>query len=383
MDRLGEMEAKSENSLTQRGPAAPAPLSWLFRMLEEGRRTAFFWSLQAVFWCGIGVMVFMMNSLFHSSADSIRGLVLLRISIGLGVTGCLREIYRRPGFRQLHGWSKTLLIVGFCLAFSLVEKPITLLLVHLNLPLLVTAELFQNSNSVVLRFITLLIWSGFYVAFHYIEGAHAMEQRALQAELAARENQLRHLQAQINPHFLFNALNTVIASKEDPKAVGEVTQLLADYLRFSLSESSDLVPLAREMDALESYLTLQRIRFGEKLVCQIQCETAARSVQVPPMMIQPLLENAFNYGAETSPMPLQVKLSARLADRFLNVTVANTGRWRTPDPRRSPGSGLRSLRQRLQLLIDADTSVETEESEGWVKVTIRIPLPDSTTSRTQ
>jgi LytS/YehU family sensor histidine kinase len=137
------------------------------------------------------------------------------------------------------------------------------------------------------------------------------------------------------------------------------------------------------MDALESYLTLQRIRFGERLVCQIQCETAARSVQVPPMMIQPLLENAFNYGAETSPMPLQVKLSARLADRFLNITVANTGRWLPPDPRRSPGSGLRSLRQRLQLLIDGHTSVETEESEGWVKVTIRIPLPDSVTSRTQ
>jgi hypothetical protein len=381
MNHSAAMEAKSENTPIQRGSAAPAPRSWLFRMLAEGRRTAFFWSLQVMFWCGIGVMVFLMNSFFHSSAENIRGLVLMRISIGLGVTGCLREIYRRPEFRNVHGWNKMLVIVGLCLAFSLVEKPITLLLMHLDLPLLGTAELFQNSNSVVLRFITLLIWSGFYVAFHYIEGAHALEQRTLQAELVARENQLRHLQAQINPHFLFNALNTVIASKEDPKAVGEVTQVLADYLRFSLSESSDLVPLAREMDALESYLTLQRIRFGEKLVCQIQCDTAARAVQVPPMMIQPLLENAFNYGAETSPMPLQVKLSAQLVDRFLNITVANTGRWLPPDHRRSPGSGLRSLKQRLQLLIDGDTSLETEESEGWVKVTIRIPLPGSITSK--
>ena len=108
------MEAKPENYLIQRGPAATAPVSWLFRMLAERRRTAFFWSLQLLFWCGIGVLVFLMNSFFHSSAENIRGLVLMRISIGLGVTGCLREIYRWPGFRQVNGWNKMLVIVCCC-----------------------------------------------------------------------------------------------------------------------------------------------------------------------------------------------------------------------------------------------------------------------------
>lgn len=382
MNHSAAMETKPENPLMPRGGFDTlAPQSWLFRMLAEGRRTWFFWCLQLLFWCGIGVLVLLMNSFLRPSHDSIRGLMLLRISFGLLMTGSLREIYRRPAMRQMKIWKKAAIALGSCLAFALMEKQVILLLAHLNLSLPGTEALFPNNQSVALRFITLLLWSGFYVAFHQLESAHALEQRALQAEVAARENQLRHLQAQMNPHFLFNALNTVLASKKDPEAVGEITQNLADYLRFSLRETDELEPLARELDALETYLTVQRIRFGEKLDCQIECETAARTVRVPPMMIQPLLENAFKYGAEIGPQPLQVILSAKLADGFLNVTVANTGRWVEPNHGRSTGIGIRSLRQRLQLLIGSDASVETDASDGWVRVTIRIPLPNRSISK--
>ncbi len=350
------------------------PASWLFRMLADGRRTTFFWVLQLLFWCGVGVLVFLMNSFFRSSPESIRGLVLLRMGLGLLMTCGLREIYRRPAARHAQGWEKVLGIVGPCLAFALLEKPITQLLVHLHLPLPGTEDLFQKGSPVVLRFMTLSLWSGFYVVFHQLEGAHALELRALRAEVTARENQLRHLQAQINPHFLFNALNTVLASKDDPEAVEEVTQGLSDYLRFSLRDTAPLEPLGREIDALETYLAVQRIRFREKLVFQIQCETAARAVKVPPMMIQPLLENAFHYGGKTSPMPLRVKLSATLEKNALIVTVANTGQWVSPGNQHSTGIGIRSLRQRLQLLIGETSAVTVNADGGWVSVTIHIPL---------
>jgi len=286
----------------------------------------------------------------------------------------LREIYRRPAARQARGLKKAFVIVGLCLAFALLEKPITQILVHLHLPLPGTEDFFQKGRPVVLRFITLLLWSGFYVVFHQLEGAHALELRALRAEVTARENQLRHLQAQINPHFLFNALNTVLASKDDPEAVEEVTQGLSDYLRFSLRDTAPLEPLGREIDALETYLAVQRIRFREKLVFQIQCETAARAVKVPPMMIQPLLENAFNYGGKTSSLPLHVKLSATLEPNALIVTVANTGQWVSPGNQHSTGIGIRSLRQRLQLLIGETSAVTVNADDGWVSVTIHIPL---------
>ena len=369
------MQEMSESPVIPRGEGGGlVPVSWFFRMLAEGRRTLFFWVLQLVFWCGIGVLVFLMNSFFRPSSESIWGLVLLRMAIGLLMTCGLREIYRRPAVRQAQGWGKALVIFSLCLAFALLEKPITQVLVDLHLPLPGTEDLFRKRSPVVLRFITLLVWSGFYLVFHQLEGAHALELRALQAEVAARENQLRHLQAQINPHFLFNALNTVLASKDDPKAVEEVTQGLSDYLRFSLRDTEPLEPLGREIDALETYLAVQRIRFREKLVFQIQCETAARAVKVPPMMIQPLLENAFNYGGKTSPLPLRVKLSATMKKNALIVTVANTGQWVMPGSQGSTGIGIRSLRQRLELLIGKTSSVTVDADDGWVSVTIRIPL---------
>jgi two-component system LytT family sensor kinase len=350
----------------------PTPASWFFRMLAESHRTMFFWCLQVTYWGGIGLVMFLIASIIRPSEPSASSFMMMRVVLGLLLSGGLREIYRLPVARQVRGSKKVLMVVGSCSALALIEWFINIQFT--NLPSTDVASLFHGSKAVALRFIMLLVWSGFYVVFHQLESAHALELRALRAEVAARENQLRHLQAQINPHFLFNALNTVLASKDDAEAVREVTQGLADYLRFSLRETAPLEPLGREIDALETYLTVQRIRFREKLVFQIQCETAARAVKVPPMMIQPLLENAFHYGGKTSPLPLRVKLNAILEKNALIVTVANTGQWVPTENQLSTGIGIRSLRQRLQLLIGETSSITISADEEWVSVTIHIPL---------
>jgi LytS/YehU family sensor histidine kinase len=204
------------------------------------------------------------------------------------------------------------------------------------------------------------------------EAAESVSRAAL-AEAAARHNELRRLEAQMNPHFLFNALNCVVAASRDHVAVERVTQDLADYLRFSLAPSQPLEPLSREIDALEKYLAIQQSRFGADLVCRISCEPEARRVLVPPMMIQPLLENAFHYGPQTSPMPLNVSVEASVRDGQLAVIVANSGSWVPPDPARSIGSGIQTLRKRLGLLLGPAASVEVVHEQGWVKIVIRLP----------
>ena len=204
------------------------------------------------------------------------------------------------------------------------------------------------------------------------EAAESVSRAAL-AEAAARHNELRHLEAQMNPHFLFNALNCVVAASRDHVAVERVTQDLADYLRFSLEPSQPLEPLSREIDALEKYLAIQQSRFGADLVCRISCEPEARRVLVPPMMIQPLLENAFHYGPQTSPMPLNVSVEASVCDGQLAVIVANSGSWVPPDPARSIGSGIQTLRKRLGLLLGTAATVEVVHEQGWVKIVIRLP----------
>jgi LytS/YehU family sensor histidine kinase len=98
---------------------------------------------------------------------------------------------------------------------------------------------------------------------------------------------------------------------------------------------------------------------------------------VPPMLIQPLLENALNYGSQTSSMPLRVSITAKVVDDRLEVVVANSGRWVTPDTTRSPSTGIRSLRKRLALLVDesatVDTVIDPDLDGGWVRVVIRMP----------
>jgi LytS/YehU family sensor histidine kinase len=98
---------------------------------------------------------------------------------------------------------------------------------------------------------------------------------------------------------------------------------------------------------------------------------------VPPMLIQPLLENALNYGSQTSSMPLRVSITAKVVDDRLEVVVANSGRWVPPDKARSPSTGIRSLRKRLALLIDdaatVDTVIDPDRDGGWVGVVVRMP----------
>ena len=151
------------------------------------------------------------------------------------------------------------------------------------------------SAPVLTRQVITLLWCAIYFGLEVNDNRVRAERKAAEnvsraalAEAAARHNELRHLEAQMNPHFLFNALNCIVAASRDHVAVEKVTQDLADYLRFSLEPSQPLEPLSRELDALEKYLSIQQSRFGADLVCRISCEPAARSALVPPMMLQPL-----------------------------------------------------------------------------------------------
>ncbi len=222
---------------------------------------------------------------------------------------------------------------------------------------------------------TLLGWTFFYLTFRLIEDYDASYVRELEARAAADRNELKHLQATMDPHFLFNALSAVMACKGDPDEVERVTQALADYLRFSLRDTAPLEPLGRELDALDDYIAIQDARFGADLACTISCEQQVRTTLVPPMLIQPLLENALKYGADTSERPLRVAVSAEKQGESVVIQVANTGRWLAPGHSASSGLGLRTLRTRLRLLYGSTAAVNHNTQDGWVYVSVRLPVP--------
>jgi len=201
----------------------------------------------------------------------------------------------------------------------------------------------------------------------------SLELRNAEAEAALRSSELQRLEAQLQPHFLFNALTAVLACRHDPEAVASVTIGLSEHLRFCLSRQGTLEPLSREIDALEHYLAVQRARFGKTLDCRIECTEEAREVLVPPVIIEPLLDNALKHGAITSPAPLRIVVDCRMEGSALVVTVDNSGTWIEPGADGRHGTGLASLRRRLNLLDFQEASLESGPAVEGVRACLRLP----------
>lgn len=211
----------------------------------------------------------------------------------------------------------------------------------------------------------------------------SLELRAAEAEAALRTSELERLEAQLQPHFLFNALTAVLACRHDPEAVASVTIGLSEHLRACLGRHGALEPLSREIDALEHYLTVQRARFGRRLDCRIGCTAEAREVLVPPVIIEPLLDNALKHGARTSPDPLRIVIDCRMDGTTLVVTVDNSGTWIEPGADGRRGTGLANLRKRLELLEVHDASLHSGPADGGVRAWLRLPSAASTPVATQ
>ncbi len=366
---------------------APPQIAAIRRSLPRWRRRIF-WSFQVIFWLAIGAAVLGMSMALKPGEPMPWLPVALRVVTGFVVSSLVYLLFETPRLRELPRKVRWPLMVGVAAA-ALAASILLLIGGGVGGPTNWTRE--TTLGLLVPRLIAAGLWCLIVFGLELIEDLYRakillaeneatamdLELRMLKAEAAAQTFELRQLQAQMNPHFLFNALNAVAASKNDPEAVESVTRDLADYLRFTLGEARTFEPLSRELQALEKYLAVQQARFGENLVCRFSCDRAAHAVIVPPMLIQPILENALHYGAQTSSMPLRVSVTAKVTDGWLEVVVANTGRWVPPDKTRSPSTGIRTLRKRLSLLVDeaatVDTLIDPDFDGGWVRVVIRMP----------
>ena len=221
-----------------------------------------------------------------------------------------------------------------------------------------------------IRVAIFMIWMLLYFGIKSMK-LHAEIEREFQ------QSELKLLRSQVNPHFLFNALATIMAVRKDEELVSQVTQSLADYLRFSLAqEHQDQFqhPLGQELTALENYLLVEKIRFQEKLETRIEVSDEACAAHVPAALIQPLLENAIKYGQQTSPPPLCIAIEARLSEGRLLLMVENTGRWVEPHGSGSTGLGLANLRKRLHLLYADQAQLTLDHTATAVRAQVSLPV---------
>jgi LytS/YehU family sensor histidine kinase len=199
-------------------------------------------------------------------------------------------------------------------------------------------------------YLVLGVW--IYVMVAGVAYAAAATERAARAEALAARSQLAALRAQLHPHFLFNALHTVVQLiPHEPRRAAQAAELVAALLRTTIEQDRDLVSLGEEWAFVEGYLGVERIRFGDRLRVRVDMPDDARSALIPSFAVQALVENAVRHGAAPREEPTEVSVTARAADGVLTVTVRDTGAGATPEQLSAAGgTGLRRLRERLTVL---------------------------------
>lgn len=185
--------------------------------------------------------------------------------------------------------------------------------------------------------------------------------------------ELKALLGQVNPHFLFNALGSILAVSDDTRSVRELTLALSEYLRLSLQRRGDQEPLENELSALEGYLHVEKVRFEDRLQFLVNVDDESRRTLTPYALIQPLLENAIKYGQQTSVPPLRVRVEAHVTEGTLVLQVSNSGHWFPPTQSGTTGTGLANLRRRLDLLYQGMARLDIETEGGEVRVMVRLP----------
>ncbi len=224
-----------------------------------------------------------------------------------------------------------------------------------------------SAGLLMLRWISVAIWILLYFTFK-------QSQRSAALDLTNREAEIMLLRSQIEPHFLFNALNSILAEARDPEKVRRLTHSLAEYLRFSLKHQGSLPPLGEELRALENYLHVQKVRFEDKLEYVFEITPEAAACPAPPALIQPLLENALKFGQRTSPTPLRLRILATVDEAGrLFVSVENTGAWVEPDAAGSLSTGILNLRRRLELIYGDKACFSLGGSDKTVLARVSIP----------
>jgi len=240
----------------------------------------------------------------------------------------------------------------------------------------------QYLAQVPVLFISGLLLFFLAVLFNYLlitfEASRRAESRALELQVQAREAELRALRAQIDPHFLFNSLNSINALvMTDPAAARRMCILLSDFLRGSLKlGAKERIPLSEEIRLAEGYLDIERVRLGSRLQIECGIDPECEKCMVPPLIMQPLVENAITHGVAPAINGGIVALNAERNGAGVKIVIENPYE---PDNevRNGAGVGLKNVKSRLANVYDGNARMDVDKSAGRFRVELQLPCDHS------
>ena len=338
---------------------------------------------QIVFWCGWAFFTLWLATLLKSGGEMTRNRALLFAVILSGLaqiiasaamfTCGITPLSKTPVWRVLliHIIAALILTIFWSMLGNIVARELELVGGWSG-----TLTEYTRKKDMLLAAGEIYYWLN--VAVQYALMAHKTTQeaqeRAVESSVRAREAELTALKAQINPHFLYNSLNSISAlTSIDPARARDMCVSLADFLRLTLGMGEkDVIPLREEVGLLERYCAIEKVRFGDRLTVKEEIQDNANNCLLPPLLLQPLFENAVVHGIAQMPEGGWICLrAARNGDRMM-VIVENS--W---DPEagssRKNGVGLKNVQRRLEARYGSDAQLMAKAEEEVFRVSLSFP----------
>lgn len=346
-------------------------------------KSSIYWWCQLAGWLLYGLTMVFFAYIFENKTNHILyPRITITIIFGLIFTHLLRELIvklnLRPPIMRQKWWVLTITVLGIVVFYNLANSAIVEWL-KLYDP--------KGKVSVEVRFLAnlifdsplILVWVSIYYLWHYVELGTKAEIQKVRLEGLVKELELKTIKSHINPHFIFNALNSIRALvDENPERARTAITELSNILRSSMqAEKSETVPLERELDIVKDYLALEHIRFEDRLQIEYAIDEDTLDQPVPPMMLQTLVENAIKHGISKQKDGGLVRVISDYRDNHHELIVQNTGHLNGKSTG-SDGFGIKSTRNRLALLFGGKATFDIRDNENeMVEAIVKMPIQES------
>jgi hypothetical protein len=327
---------------------------------------------------GWGLYASLLSAVATLQGQVVSGAVLVSVAwSGTGLVGT--HIFRT--YSKKRPW-RTVPQLAFRLALAIVLIPAVMVAVQTATSDLfwhLTGENDPRRSSILAHFIpagsVVIVWCALYLSAHEVRRRQAMEVEALRLALVAQVAQFHTLRSQLNPHFLFNCLNSLRELiRDEPERAERVVTELAELLRYTLqADRVETVPLREEIHTVRQYLSLEKVRFEERLRLRFDIDPGVLNVQVPPMLVQTLAENALKHGIAKRPEGGELAIRAHMKGRELEIVITNPGF--VSSGANSTAVGLENARERLRLAYGGAASlVLCADQDHIVEARVTIPV---------
>ena len=363
------------------------------------KQHSIYWVCQIGGWVSYALTIFLFAYVLERQISFVfLQRIIISVMLGITITHLLRTTLvlsnLRPPTPSRKWWKIFLLVIFFSFSFSLINGSLVEMFrlfepgrdmakTESNQFIFSLDAIIANWNGarvirrlffgLILDTPIFFVWISIYILWHYIEFANKEEIKKIKLETLIKELELKTIKSQINPHFIFNALNSIRALvDDDPKRSRQDITELSNILRSSIhSDKVEVSSLEKELAIVKDYLALEYIRFADRLKIVYEIEPSTLQNQLPPMMLQTLVENAIKHGLGKQPGDCTIKIVSKFEENKHVLKVMNTGLLQ---PAENDGFGLQSTKERLNILYQGEAAFELYQCEPN-QVTAKLVIP--------